>query len=555
MALQASMASLIAGTRYLLRLTAVSDVGESDPSPPVTLTTSPAPPPAPEPPCITVEEAAAPQGGLAAGAARGGRGGGARGAGHGGKMGVSVRVEWGAVRPHEFEGTVEYVLEVCKGNGFNGSASPRAAGLWEQVYSGPGHSARVEGLEAGAHYAWRLAARNSQGLSPPALASFAMPPNAPDKPLAPLGPRQGAQPPGGGAVSRGRGADLPTHKAMGGGARGAAVARGGRAQVGVVVAAAARAPAKEAAAGTPPRAQPPGGAQAPGDATSLTVGSSGGRGRGARLGRAGGPLLAGTRSPPPPAMAVRLPGGPSPAPPRQLAVCRFGAACRAQACRFLHPDRQACASPAPPAQACHGALEQHKAGPAGREEVTAVPARPGQVGAGVSQMGHQGHVGPAAAAAAQTGAKGAKGAKSCQPCRFGAHCRATACRFSHPHGGAHQAHTAPQAPGGERDGVPSEGEGVSRVQAMQPALAALIPGQGSVPLGVIHAVGSCAQAQAQGETDGASRMVTLEEVENRLLAQHASRTGLTPAAHQQPRRDGAPVRARGAVRARGRGRA
>ena len=171
----ASIADLIPGSHYKVRVTSVSEIGESCPSDSITVTTPPAPPPAPAAPCVsnasTIETTtdatilrSAARGGAAAAAGR--RGG--RGADSGyvrdvqvDRMAVDVR--WEAVRPHQSEGHVQYVLEMCESEG---KGPPPEDATWKQVFSGPDTRTAVAGLKPVKNYIFRLCAANSQGQSP-----------------------------------------------------------------------------------------------------------------------------------------------------------------------------------------------------------------------------------------------------------------------------------------------------------------------------------------------------------------------------------------------------
>jgi len=325
---QGSLAGLIAGTRYLLRVTALSEVGESEPSPWVAVTTSPAPPPQPATPRFAVEPAGPDR-----------------------SSGVAVRVTWDAVRPHEAEGKVEYQLELleCQAS-FGGAVAdpPPADAAWRQVYSGAALGALVERLANDTPYAWRLCARNALGCSPPVHAAFSTPAK----------PRVLASPPAPHVPDRGRG------RGRGSGRGGAPFPGNGRGAGGVAV--------------------HNGGM---GRAAGGTVGGGRGRGTGAH----GQPALCMPPASPLPA-AFASPHPPPRPPPRTIAVCKFGAGCRSASCKFFHPERhgqgEACrapvaADPPPPAadtsksgvearrtakqgaSASHGAAGAHGVGGAG----------------------------------------------------------------------------------------------------------------------------------------------------------------------------------------------
>ena len=116
---QATISQLVPGSQYMLRVTAMSEVGESVPSDAVLVSTSPAPPPAPTPPTISDADATpAPVSNCNS---------------HGaGKIGVAVRVRWEPVRPHQLQGEVQYVLEVTDGTVF----PPPQDAEWRSVFSG-----------------------------------------------------------------------------------------------------------------------------------------------------------------------------------------------------------------------------------------------------------------------------------------------------------------------------------------------------------------------------------------------------------------------------------
>jgi hypothetical protein len=117
---QATISQLVPGSQFLLRVTAVSEVGESPASDSVIVTTSPAPPPAPAPPTIfdAPDADATPASNCN---------------GHGaGKRGMAVRVMWEEVSPHQLQGEVNYVLEMTDGT----VVPPPHDTEWTRVFSG-----------------------------------------------------------------------------------------------------------------------------------------------------------------------------------------------------------------------------------------------------------------------------------------------------------------------------------------------------------------------------------------------------------------------------------
>ena len=117
---QATISHLVPGCQYLLRVTAVSEVGESPASDSVIVTTSPAPPPAPAPP--TISDAPGADASLASNCN-----------GHGaGKRGMALRVMWEAVCPYQLQGEVIYVLEMTDGT----VVPPPHDAEWTRVFSG-----------------------------------------------------------------------------------------------------------------------------------------------------------------------------------------------------------------------------------------------------------------------------------------------------------------------------------------------------------------------------------------------------------------------------------
>ena len=164
--------ALFPGTEYLLRVTAVSSVGESPPSDDVRVETAPALPPAPAAPriqiCLSSQERgsdchvaqATPS--FAAGSRK-------RFLGEGF---VAVEASWEPVRPHQVLGKLEYCLEMLQLPSARDPVNDRPLAdshsqeeNWSQVYKGSETQAIVQGLRANAKLVWRLSASNTQGSS------------------------------------------------------------------------------------------------------------------------------------------------------------------------------------------------------------------------------------------------------------------------------------------------------------------------------------------------------------------------------------------------------
>ena len=164
--------ALFPGTEYLLRVTAVSSVGESPPSDDVRVETAPAPPPAPAAPRIQICLSSQERGGdchvaqatpsFVAGSRK-------RVLGEGF---VAVEASWEPVRPHQVLGKLEYCLEMLQLPGARDPVNDRPLAdshsqeeNWSQVYKGSETQAIVQGLRANAKLVWRLSASNTQGSS------------------------------------------------------------------------------------------------------------------------------------------------------------------------------------------------------------------------------------------------------------------------------------------------------------------------------------------------------------------------------------------------------